>query len=140
VPLPAEEKPLEPVAIALSAEPAPAPVPVHVSPEPPAAEPVAMPEAAAIAEPVAAPIAVQPAAAAAPAVQAAPPAPPAAVVPKVDIKAALEETGLVMIETSRDKAIGNVAATLQPEVRLGRKPKPPVVINEEPLKMVETRK
>jgi ribonuclease E len=136
VPLPAEEKPLEPVAIALSAEPAPAPVPVHVSPEPPAAEPVAMPEAAAIAEPVAAPIAVQPAAAAAPAVQAA----PAAVVPKVDIKAALEETGLVMIETSRDKAIGNAAATLQPEVRLGRKPKPPVVINEEPLKMVETRK
>jgi hypothetical protein len=95
-----------------------------------------MPEAAAIAEPVPAPIAVQPAAAAAPAVQAA----PAAVVPKVDIKAALEETGLVMIETSRDKAIGNAAATLQPEVRLGRKPKPPVVINEEPLKMVETRK
>jgi hypothetical protein len=136
VPLPAEEKPLEPVAIALSAEPAPAPVPVHVSPEPPAAEPVAMPDAAASAEPVAAPIAVQPAAAAAPAVQAA----PAAVVPKVDIKAALEETGLVMIETSRDKAIGNAAATLQPEVRLGRKPKPPVVINEEPLKMVETRK
>ena len=130
VPLPVEEKPTEPAAAAQPVEPAPAPVPIYESPELPPFVPQELPsviEPAVIAEPPA-PAAPQPVATPAPAA------------PKVDITAALQESGLVMIETSRDKAVSNLTVTLQPEVPLGRKPKPAMVFSEEPLMQVETRK
>ena len=52
---------------------------------------------------------------------------------------ALAEGGLVMIETDRSKAGSFQAATEEP-ARLGRRPRPAVVIPEEPLQQVETHK
>ena len=48
----------------------------------------------------------------------------------------LASAGLVMIETSATAA---TPVTPEPPVQLGRKPRPPVTIAEEPLQMVETR-
>ncbi|MBS3916182.1 MAG: hypothetical protein KGZ31_00650, partial [Sulfuritalea sp.] len=63
---------------------------------------------------------------------------PAPVKPQVDISISLQESGLVMVETSRDKA--SMPPTAEPEVRLGRRPKSPAVTNSEPLMQVETHK
>jgi hypothetical protein len=63
---------------------------------------------------------------------------PTPVKPQVDISVALQETGLVMVETSRDKAPMSIPA--EPEIHLGRKPKAAVVVSSEPLKQVETQK
>ncbi len=65
---------------------------------------------------------------------------PTAVATPLDISATLQETGLVMIETSRNKVVGSTEMFVAPAVQLGRKPKPAVVIPEEPLKQVETQK
>ena len=65
----------------------------------------------------------------APAIVAPPPAP-------VDLKPALEQAGLIMIETQN--AAPFVAYAPDPVV-LGRKPRPQVQIVVEPLQMVETR-
>lgn len=63
---------------------------------------------------------------------------PAPVKPLVDISVALQDSGLVMVETSREKA--NVAPQAEPEMRLGRKPRTAAVISNEPMMQVETRK
>lgn len=63
---------------------------------------------------------------------------PAPVKPLVDISVALQESGLVMVETSREKA--NVTPPVEPEMRLGRKPRTAAVISNEPMMQVETRK
>jgi ribonuclease E len=58
--------------------------------------------------------------------------------PAVDLAADLDQAGLVMIETATDKP-PVVAPVAEPPRPLGRKPKPPVVVADEPLQMVETR-
>jgi hypothetical protein len=63
---------------------------------------------------------------------------PAPAVPQVDISVALKESGLVMVETRRDLAPRAIPA--EPEIRLGRKPKPVVMVSNEPMMQVETRK
>jgi ribonuclease E len=63
---------------------------------------------------------------------------PAPVKPLVDISVALQDSGLVMVETSREKA--NAAPQAEPEMRLGRKPRTAAVISNEPMMQVETRK
>jgi ribonuclease E len=121
VPLPAEF--IAPAAEPIPAgEPAPAPVPVSRAELPAEQE-----EAAAIPAPVE--IEATPAEAA-PVVEA-----PA----KVDIKVALEATGLILVETSRDKAVAQQPAP-ESELRLGRKPRPAAVIPQEPMVQVETHK
>jgi len=55
------------------------------------------------------------------------------------ISASLQDTGLVMVETSRDKIAPSVDAYTAPP-QLGRKPKAVDVIPEEPLMQVETHK
>jgi ribonuclease E len=121
VPLPIEEKAIEPELASQPQEPALAPVPV-------AAAPIRAEETVGVAP--------------APAVEAAPaPAPtpmPAPPKPQVDIAVALQESGLVMVETSREKAA--MPHATEPEVRLGRKPKAVVPVSSEPMMQVETRK
>ncbi|MCC6878627.1 MAG: Rne/Rng family ribonuclease [Rhodocyclaceae bacterium] len=120
------------------AEAAPAPVPLAVevlAVETAAAEtaeaPVLVVDTPLKAAPAPAPaVAIEPVA-----IPAEPPAPPK---PQVDLGVALQESGLVMVETSRDKAPAAIPA--EPEIRLGRKPKPPVALNSEPMQQVETRK
>jgi len=67
------------------------------------------------------------------------PAPAVAVPPKADIQVALEASGLILVETSREKASA-VPAAPESEIRLGRKPKAAPVIPQEPMVQVETRK
>ena len=102
------------------AEPALAPVPVAVSTEP--VEEFATPAPAPVvaAEPVYAPIPM-----------------PAPVEPQADISVALQECGLVMVETSRERATAQVPAN--PEIHLGRKPKAAVVVGNEPMMQLQTR-
>ncbi len=58
--------------------------------------------------------------------------------PQINLAANLEQAGLVMIETV--SSVG-IAPTLPIEVpKLGRKPKPSVMIANEPLQMIETRR
>ena len=64
-----------------------------------------------------------------------PPAPVEAAAP-IDLSANLEQAGLVMIETQAKPA----ATPAEPAPVLGRKPRPAVVIAEEPLQMVETHR
>jgi ribonuclease E len=114
------------------ARPAPWPVPMPI----PAVKPIPEETAPAV-EPVVntTPAEVIPQAAVQPIVvpTATPPAAPA-----VDLAADLDQAGLVMIETTTDKQ--PVAAQIaEPPRPLGRKPKPPVVVADEPLQMVETR-
>jgi ribonuclease E len=70
--------------------------------------------------------------------------PPAPVVatPVIDIGKALEESGLVMVETSNDKAqFIQPAVTSSEETPRPRRKRPaPVVVSDEPLMMVETQK
>jgi len=125
-------------------EVAPAPVPLPAEPQAPSAEPVLA------GEPAPAPVPVihaelpveQEAIVVSPAVaEAAPeePAPAVAVPPKADIQVALEASGLILVETSREKASA-VPAAPESEIRLGRKPKAAPVIPQEPMVQVETRK
>ncbi len=112
------------------------------------AEPVTMPAPAAptaVAAPVFEPSREQSAAAAAPAeperatvVRA--PAPPAQTPPQMDLDRALRESGLVMIETSREKVpiAPMPEETAIPRARRERRPPPPDL--ETPLQQVETRK
>ncbi len=121
VPLPVEEKTVEAAVSSPATEPALAPVPV-------VALPVQVEEVAASEpEPI---VATEPALALV--------SMPAPVKPQVNISVDLQETGLVMVETSRDKALMSIPA--EPEIRLGRKPKATVVVSSEPLKQVETHK
>jgi ribonuclease E len=119
--------------IPLTREAAPAPVPLLVREESVEAAPVA--EAALVGVPVSDSGAVP----AEPAVpeQVQKPA-PAPVLPQADISIALRESGLVMVETDRHKAI--VSVQPEAEVRLGRKPKPAMIVSSEPMIQVETRK
>jgi ribonuclease E len=52
----------------------------------------------------------------------------------------LEESGLVMIETSSEKKAQFGTSTPEEPVRRGRKPRPAAVVVEEPLQQVETHK
>ncbi|MEZ5616308.1 MAG: Rne/Rng family ribonuclease [Rhodocyclaceae bacterium] len=116
---PIEEEAADTEVSGTPAEPAWAPVPVATGAAP--AEEVAAPSPApdeAIA-PVPLPIAA-----------------PAPVKPQVDISIALQESGLVLVETSSEKVPAAVPA--EPEIPLGRKPKPAVMISNEPLMQVET--
>ena len=57
----------------------------------------------------------------------------------IDVSANLAEAGLVMIETAAEKA--HSAAPIElPKPQLGRKPKAPVLVSDEPLQMVETHR
>jgi ribonuclease E len=103
----------------------------------------AIPLEVAVAQPVAevaaAPVAVTPV------VQAEPKAVepvPVAVAVVVDIEKALEQSGLVMVETSSDKAQSwqPEAAVSEEAPRPRRKRPVPVVVSDEPLMMVETQK
>ena len=117
-----EEKTVEVVVSSPTAEPALAPVPVVAAPPEHVEEvAVSVPEPVVATEPVPAPVSI-----------------PAPVKPQVDISVALQESGLVLVETSREKAPMSIPA--EPEIRLGRKPKPPVAVSSEPLKQVETHK
>jgi hypothetical protein len=73
---------------------------------------------------------------ASPAAPAAAPAQPAAT-PPVDIDGALQQAGLVMVQTTSSAPAQ--APTTTPAPVLGRKPRPVPVIADEPLQIVETR-
>ncbi|MDR2238940.1 MAG: Rne/Rng family ribonuclease [Zoogloeaceae bacterium] len=135
VPLPVEEKAAEPET-ASPQEPALAPVPVTVKEEaaPPLEETVPAPRSSLAPAPLPDPL-PNPLPEPAPIPVAA--AIPAPVAPVVDISVALRENGLVMVETRHDKPTPVSAA---PEIRLGRKPKPALVIDDAPMTQVETHK
>jgi ribonuclease E len=67
------------------------------------------------------------------------PEPPAIPARTADLFGSLEETGLVMIETSSEKPIVSVGTVEEP-VRRGRKPRPAPLVVEEPLQQVETHR
>jgi ribonuclease E len=121
--------------------PVPMPMPVVV-PEVPA-EAVAAEPVAAVAEPVP----VEPAPAVAASIVSQPVPEPAVAVqpepvgqaPAIDVSANLEQAGLVMIETVASQ-VQSAAPIELPKPQLGRKPKAPVIVAEEPLQMVETRR
>jgi ribonuclease E len=71
------------------------------------------------------------------AAQVAPPTAPSSGAHDVS-SAMLEESGLVLIETSTEKKGHFGAGTVETPARPGRKPRPPAAINEEPLQQVET--
>ncbi len=119
VALPIEDKATEEDVVGTPVEPALAPVPVTEIQE--RTEEVTAPAPAPISEP-------EPATASM----------PAPVKPQMDISVSLEESGLVMVETSRDKV--PMSPPSEMEVRLGRKPKAPVQLSSEPLMQVETHK
>ncbi|HJV26134.1 MAG TPA: Rne/Rng family ribonuclease [Aromatoleum sp.] len=129
-----------PALVAASAEAEPVAIAQPVEAEAPAAEveAVAVAVAVAVAEPAIAPQASSSvddggAAAVAPALSKAPSAP-------IDLGVALADSGLVLIETDRQKAqtfsSGAPEAPAQP---LGRRPRQAAVIVSEPLEQVETR-
>jgi len=66
------------------------------------------------------------------------PVPPVPAAPPVNLSASLEQAGLVLIETSN--SIRPAIESTAPPQQLGRKPKPPQAIPDEPLQMMETRK
>lgn len=67
--------------------------------------------------------------------------PPVATEPSapIDVSANLADAGLVMIETAAEKAQSAAPIEL-PKPQLGRKPKAPVLVADEPLQMVETHR
>ena len=125
----------EPVAQATEAaaaevtEPVPAVEAEAVAAEPPAEQVAA--EAEAPAEPAAAP-AVMAEAVAADTEQSRSPAAP------IDLGETLAQSGLVMIETSRDKVEAFQSQPDEPARPLGRRPRPAVQVSNEPLQQVET--
>jgi hypothetical protein len=141
---PVEVKPSSDVT-ALAAE-APLPVVAQAvadsSPEEPTPQAAQAPVAA-VAEPIPGPATVPgPRStmieAAAAALQDRPVAPPSAGPVAVDLDQALQDSGLVMVATNPDRAAQ--PAPESPAPALGRKPRPPVVIDAEPLQQVETQK
>ncbi len=114
----------------LSAKPVPWPTPIPMAPALPAIEAVVEPVPV-LASPVVEETAPQPVA-----VQDTipvviiPPAEP------VDMSAELQKAGLQLIETVSAAPVSMVNTPVQP---LGRKPKPPTILNDEPLQMVETQ-
>jgi hypothetical protein len=123
----AASEPAEPVAVA-TVEPA---LVVEAAPSEPTSVAV---EVAPVAAPVVAPVVASPE----PEVAVAAQAPQAPQPPAVDLSATLEHVGLVMIETAATRT--QSAAPIEiAKPQLGRKPKAPVVIPDEPLQMVETR-
>ena len=128
--VPAPQAPVAPVPVAA---PAPLVEEVPTAEETPAAAPET-PAPRAEVPPAPIPVAEVVAAPAPSPVEAAQPEPVPQ--PKVDVAANLQQAGLVMIETSSAPAPVAVEAPARP---LGRKPKPKVVIADEPLQMVETR-
>jgi hypothetical protein len=128
VPLPAAETAILDEVIHAPAEAALAPVPVP-APEPEAPIPEDVVAAPAL-SPKPAPVESAEAAATV--------AMPAPVKPLVDISVALQEGGLVMVETRREKT--NVTPPVEPEMRLGRKPRTAAALSNEPMMQVETRK
>ena len=128
VPLPAAETAILDEVIHAPAEAALAPVPVP-APEPEAPIPEDVVAAPAL-SPKPAPVESAEAAATV--------AMPAPVKPLVDISVALQESGLVMVETRREKT--NVTPPVEPEMRLGRKPRTAAALSNEPMMQVETRK
>ncbi|MFZ5655359.1 MAG: hypothetical protein ACOY42_13310, partial [Pseudomonadota bacterium] len=61
--------------------------------------------------------------------------------PEADLKSVLEQSGLVLVETSPDKArTWQVAEEMPQPTGPRRRPRPPMVITDEPLVQVETRK
>lgn len=127
VPLPAGEGAAGAPELAGPQEPAPAPVVVPPVPEVAGGAVSAQPLPALVPEPIVVTETAAPAATR-----------PAPAVPQVDISVALKESGLVMVETRRDLAPRAIPA--EPEIRLGRKPKPVVMVSNEPMMQVETRK
>jgi len=68
-------------------------------------------------------------------------APALATAAPIDLSSTLAESGLVMIETSREKAAAAAESVIEPPApQLGRRPRPAPVIVEEPLQQVETHK
>ncbi|MDD5298071.1 MAG: Rne/Rng family ribonuclease [Rhodocyclaceae bacterium] len=114
-----------------------APVAVQAANEP-IAEVAAEKLAEVVTEAAAASPAVAPEAVAedvAPVVQAPAPAPAA---PAPSLEETLAQSGLTLVQTRVDALVEPAPAPAP--VRLGRKPRPPVVIAEEPLQMVETKR
>ena len=109
-----------------------APTPLAVTPEPTLAAPFVQPvaeEAPAIATPAPTETPTAPAAAA------------VAAAPAVDLGEALEQSGLVMVETSSDKVKNWQPEAAPVEAVRPRRTRPaPVVVADEPLVMVETQK
>lgn len=60
--------------------------------------------------------------------------------PAADLSGTLQSAGLVMIETSSKKKAISSDSTPEEPARRGRKPRPSVVIADEPLQQVETQK
>ncbi|MBL8488123.1 MAG: Rne/Rng family ribonuclease [Rhodocyclaceae bacterium] len=138
----------QPAATAMAPKPMPWPVPMP-KPAAPVTEPVvaaaapAAPAAEALpplpVEPTLAPVAtpvVEAAVVPSAAPEVAPPPAPVEAAAPIDLSANLEQAGLVMIETQAKPA----ATPTEPAPVLGRKPRPAVVIAEEPLQMVETHR
>ena len=113
----AASPPAEPAAIQLPAV-MPAALPIVATPQPVVAVPTPRKEVAPTAPVV--------------------PVPMASITPPANLSASLEQAGLVLIETSSSiRPAVEVATAPQP---LGRKPRPPMVVPDEPLQMMETRK
>jgi ribonuclease E len=70
----------------------------------------------------------------APAVEPPPPQPSS----PIDLSSTLQQAGLVMIQTTSSPVTSPDTAAMPPQP-LGRKPKPAVMITNEPLQMVETK-
>jgi ribonuclease E len=56
----------------------------------------------------------------------------------IDLSETLVQSGLVMIETNRDKVEAFRTQTEEPAPRLGRRPRPVQPVSNEPLQQVET--
>ena len=120
VPVPVNSEAATPAPVASGpVEQAPAPVPVPVHAEPETAPVRALAPASAAPEPITVP-AAEP-----------------QLAPEADLSVALQQRGLVMVETSRERA---ATAPSQPEIPLGRKPRPQQTVPQAPLMQVETRK
>ena len=120
---------------------APASAPVDATVSAPVSAPISAPVSAAAEAPVravAAPVAAAPAPAPAPApVKVAP-----FVLPLTDLQALAAEVGLEWVGSDADKvAAAQAAIAAEPKpVHVPRAPRPPVVLDEGPLVLVETRK
>ena len=125
LPLPLGSEVEELLVASRAAEPAPAPVPV-VEVAPPAQDIVVAAEPPVVAEAVAPPAPVQ-----------STPVPPAPPKPQVDISVSLQDSGLMLVET---RPGATLVAEPESPTPLGRKPKAAVMVSDEPMMQVETRK
>ena len=125
LPLPLGSEVEELLVASRAAEPAPAPVPV-VEVAPPAQDIVVAAEPPVVAEAVAPPAPVQ-----------STPVPPAPPKLQVDISVSLQDSGLMLVET---RPGATLVAEPESPTPLGRKPKAAVMVSDEPMMQVETRK